>query len=1131
MKKRFLSILLIASCIFSVIPLLPAAAEKTVDKNSAYAVLGDTVSSHNFKAVKPGLNEKADVVERGGEKCWFLSDRLGGDNFAYINFDLDDEFAYSINSGDVYEIEIDYYDEQKGYFYIDYDSQFKQMKQSEVTYLQNEGVWKTAKYTFDDAYFGGRVEGGFDFRIVIKPWRSKIEFSPGPVAVKEVRVKKIPAVNKIWATASTDESGNSFSWFDDEKIVHNTLKNLTDTEITAEVTFSAIGSRGYKAFEHKETMTFAPFEEKQKDIKIESGRCDLYDWIVAVKAENPWVDSKMQRIKFAILKTDPDGIRNEHAYIGNHLQNYYKDYPNAIEEGIDLISKSNVMGIRGSGFWLNMEPKRGQYVWDGIPETDIAKAARAKGMEVMWQLNAGHFHFTGAWNNLIRSDEEYEIYGDFLEWFVDQVKDYTTDYEIANELDLPQFNPRGLSTAELTKMISFASKIIKKKDPDARVHAWGYTWIKGEKNWDMFTESIELGMLDDLDFISYHPYDNVEVVERNGISDAAKKYLDYIHERNPNVGLSITEVGYSVTDTDVTYDERNLGSNMTRLGLHFLSREVADVIAFYNFERSGMTPGTSREDGFGMVDLCRTRATDDSGRAMTPYESYVAFTAMNYLMAQTTPDKIYDLDENIKLSSFKSKKFGGKVLAMNTVTKPAVVSLKLGCDSIRQFDDFGNEKVIYGNDGVYTFCLDDRHSYVVGDFDSVEAVENPEITIDTAAVGVVAKDYFGINASAPTEKLYKYDIEIPVNCEVAELLDVENGKGGAKVYLKERLNDYTFVDVTLTDKETGNICLWGQVKVTTRVPVSSTLAIEPASDYNVNKWKTVFEVTNNSYTNTVRGHIKINAPAVFATLPNIDIGIIPPGKTAQIEVELPPIYRKSVYNVEYDVVTRDVGSESFISINDLTVATRAKTPIVIDGRIADGEWDKNSFMYADMAEQIGNITDWKGSKDISFKAAVSYDDEFMYLYADVTDDKFFQDQQGKTTWQGDGIQIGVFYGEEGHVAYGDRSTTFHELAIAKTPNGPEVYRHLSQDNVYPAGPFEGAEAVVLREGNHTYYEVKIPWDKLLLEGQKPQKGDRLGFAMLANDNDGSGRRGWMHYAGGIAPMKNTKLFTYLMMTN
>ncbi len=1130
MKRRLLSVALVFCCVIGTMTPVPAFGAVSASPNEAYAILSDTISSFNFKDIAPGTDKVPDKGVRGGEECWIMSNRLGGDRLAYINFNLEDEFAYKVNTGDVFEIEVDYFDQEKGYFYLDYDSQFKPMQYTDITYLQNEGVWKTVKYTIDDAYFGGRVDGGYDFRLVIKPWQSTVAMSPGPVAVKAVRVKKIPGVNKIWTTASTDVSGNSFRWFDEEKVVHNTLKNLTDQTVEAEVTFSAVSSGGYKEFTFTETMTFTPFEEKTKDVNLDIDRCDLYDWEVTVQAETPKINSKMQRLQFAILKTDPDGIRNEHAYLSNHLERYYKDYPGAIEEGVDLISKSNVYGIRGSGFWLGMEPQPGIYQWDGVEEVLVADEARKKGMEVMWQVNAGHFFHTGNWSDLVRTEAEFEAYGKFLEFFVDKVKDYTTDYEIANELDLPQFNTRGLSTEELTKLIHFAADIIKRKDPGARVHAWGFTWIKGEKDWEMFTEAVERGTLDDLAFVSYHPYDNLEVVEKNGISDSAKKYLDYIRERNPEVGLSITEVGNSVTDTETVYDERNLGSNMTRMGIHFLSREVADVLVYYNFDRKGITTASAREDGFGMVQVPLTRASDDSGKAMTPFESYVAFTAMNYLMAQSTPAGVYDLDDNIKISAVNSKKFGGKVLALNTVTKPSVVSLQLGCKSIRQFDDFGNEKVVYSDSGIYTFCLDDRLTYVAGDVQSVEAVENPAVSVDTAETYIVEDDFVTIGAKGDATKIYDFDMKIPVNCELVSGDHVENGTGEVKVHLLEKRRDYMFMDATLTDRETGRLAMWGQIRMNVPTPITSSLDLGLVSDDDVNQWKGVFDVTNNSQSKAVRGYIKINAPEIFTSLKKVDIGIIPPGKTAQISVNLPLLYRKQQYSIDYDVVTEEFDGENFRMTKDLTVATGAKGKIVIDGKIGKDEWNQYSFMYADTQEQIGNITDWKGVKDLSFKAAVAYDEEYMYLCADVTDDKFFQDQTGKTKWQGDSIQLGVFYGEEGHTALGDRSTTFHELCVALTPNGPEIYRHLSQDNVYPAGDFEGGEAAVVREGTHTYYEMKVPWKNLLLEGQQPKQGDSLGFAMLANDNDGSGRRGWIHYAGGIAPSKTTRLFTYLYLT-
>ena len=64
-----------------------------------------------------------------------------------------------------------------------------------------------------------------------------------------------------------------------------------------------------------------------------------------------------------------------------------------------------------------------------------------------------------------------------------------------------------------------------------------------------------------------------------------------------------------------------------------------------------------------------------------------------------------------------------------------------------------------------------------------------------------------------------------------------------------------------------------------------------------------------------------------------------------------------------------------------------------------------------------------------------------------------------------------------------------------------------------------------REGNNTYYELKIPWSEVAGEDFKPDSGTKIGYSLLVNDNDGNGRKGWIEYASGIGSYKDTNLFT------
>ncbi|MNF19435.1 hypothetical protein D3C80_2242310 [compost metagenome] len=61
--------------------------------------------------------------------------------------------------------------------------------------------------------------------------------------------------------------------------------------------------------------------------------------------------------------------------------------------------------------------------------------------------------------------------------------------------------------------------------------------------------------------------------------------------------------------------------------------------------------------------------------------------------------------------------------------------------------------------------------------------------------------------------------------------------------------------------------------------------------------------------------------------------------------------------------------------------------------------------------------------------------------------------------------------------------------------------------------------------------MAIPWSALLPAGTTAAPGSDFGFSLLINDDDGSGRRGWMEYMGGIGSSKDPDAFGDLLLVN
>ena len=212
---------------------------------------------------------------------------------------------------------------------------------------------------------------------------------------------------------------------------------------------------------------------------------------------------------------------------------------------------------------------------------------------------------------------------------------------------------------------------------------------------------------------------------------------------------------------------------------------------------------------------------------------------------------------------------------------------------------------------------------------------------------------------------------------------------------------------------------------------------------------------------------------------------------------------------------------------DFTAARFAKTKPKIDAVLENGEWDTATYLYSDSLEQVylsaGYV--WNGVNDLSAKTIISYDEDNLYLYLDVTDDIHSANDKDSTIWKNDSVQFGITFAQREHDVF--VGGTFTEISFSDTPDGAIVWRHASEGNAFPTGKVESAEVAFRREGTHSYYEVSVPWKEITANSIDFDTLSKIGFSMLVNDNDGQGRKGWIEYGSGIGKSKDTSLFTFL----
>ncbi len=1107
---------------------IPTLAEAAVPTNIAEAEFSVSPKLTNIQSAVMGDSETAVTATYDGRACWVM-DVLKGNASRYINLSFKEDFVSDVTAE--YNFEIDYFDYGTGYFAYYYDSLESDNRFGQMFYLENQRKWRTVEFTINNADFHKGIDGKYDFRLTIKaPFSHTQTTSSSSVAISRIKVTRVTGKNPVYVTADIDESGNSFPWFSEEKVIHNHFTNRTDEALELNVKYLALSDEDQRIlFDKTEQLTIGVGETVDKDLDIsEYDQCNLYDYKVYIT--NDKVSSEFEPLEFCIIKTDPNGIKNRNVYIGTHTwqrENY--------KEAVSVMSKTNIGGMRVDVPWWHVESTAngaGNYKIWGTTVGNLIEELLANNIHVLPLLSSQSFVYARNHSIFPSTEAQLNAYRKYMKFIGEEFAKKGVEYfEIWNEPDVHNGvilddGVTEMGGASYMPVYNIAQEEIKRANPNAKVMGAATCWASTS---DVFLQqAIDAGWAKTIDVFSGHPYYRT-ADEKSVAAQSVIKWKEKIAEAGGPQDIEVwdSECGLTTADSSVATD-KNQANWMTRKCIYMRSMDAGDVIGLFTFEQRGIV-AYDREDMYGNA---RPYNADQlfNCKPYTPKISLLEIAAQCYVMADSEPTGIFDKDENVRIYKYKSNKFGKDIISLYSVDTEDVVTLKLDAKQLDYYDEFGNMETVYSDDGVYTFTVDERPMYLVGDFCDPEVVED-RFNYSQYVINSSKNDFAEIGVTVPSDE-YTVEADGGNGLEIVSTSDVVSKRAVIRVGVTLDKDKQSYVTVRV--KKDGKVVQKSQIKIVSNEVVVSKLSATLADKSNLNRWHGEMTVENASQTRAAKGYVKFTYPESFAELKKIDIGIIPKGTTGKIKFSLPEIVEKGEYNVNYDIVLENGETVSSSTKLDFTMATYAENKPTIDGIIEKGEWAEKSAMYINKESQYKSLIKtepWRGVNDLNGRFVVEWDEDNFYMMADIVDDVHMNDWDGRSTYLGDSLQVGVYYGNQGYIVAGQGATTFHQLTIAQTNSGAaEAYRHLSQDDFWNGeGYWENYECAITRKGNHTYYEFKIPWSSLLKTGQNPVEGNSLGFSAMVNDNDGTGRRGWLEYASGIGETKDTSLFTAIKL--
>ena len=240
---------------------------------------------------------------------------------------------------------------------------------------------------------------------------------------------------------------------------------------------------------------------------------------------------------------------------------------------------------------------------------------------------------------------------------------------------------------------------------------------------------------------------------------------------------------------------------------------------------------------------------------------------------------------------------------------------------------------------------------------------------------------------------------------------------------------------------------------------------------------------------------------------------VPAGEESVVSVPLADVDAQTVYTVGATVVDPDGRVTSLERLMGGFVAVpRAAGKITPDGRLDEKDWARSRVCSLREARQMQFLRPdepWTGPEDLSGRLRFLWDDRYLYLGMEVTDDVLARTQEDGMLWAQDGLQFLV----DPCRGTGEKVGKY-DYSAGLGKKGPQAWCHLA-----PAGLPTGEAKDILVTARPTgekggiTYELAIPWPRLA--PFRPAPGANLGLCVVLNEDDGQGRFCFLGWFGDV----------------
>ena len=1085
--KRILAMILAFGLFAALTPNFSVYAEEYV-----YASLepGVEYKLHNIKSFYFGASDGTSLVEREGRtgvQFHYLEPKTA---FLYINVDDDVIYTPEGTSAKVY---VDYFDEGNASFTLRYCSVDQQWNDdTEVVFCEDTKTWKTHEFVIKDATFNNRCNNA---DIVVAQWSNQLSRSSEDIIIGRVRIEKFD--NPVMVSVESDEYGNIFAP-DENMLLKLNIKNKTNKEIPAKLE--------YGIYDHYDEL----LENKSEDVKIakDGGTIEVKPEIdkfgtYTIKGTLSYTEDGREykediNAMFSLADKFKDGeAKNERLGVCSHWHMFVaKDF---MEQHHTTLAEMGASWDRSEIQWSLIEKEKGQFSFPVHASTPMS--LKEHDLNTLMILDYGNVLYSnGAGENSMPNTPEYiEAFKKYCVATAEKYKGTVEYFELWNEVNNTVFNEQGLGIDVYANLVKEVVPAIKAVDPNIKII--GPVTINVAADW--YRELFSYGTYDYFDCLSTHPYQWNRDLEKDALRKEVNELRTVMSEYGEPKPIWISEIGWS-TGKKATWgvDPKERPRMALQAYAIMIGEKLADKVFWYNFHNKGNNKYESTYN-LGLIEHQTASVTP-----FAAHDEYIMFTAMNRLIGQADPAEYIRREDDTMLYHFK-RYDGDDVILTWSEAESKAVGMNLGCQTLEKYDMYGNKlATLKSPSGIFTLSAERMPVYYKGVFNSFEET-TADVTAECENDSVGIGEEFDFKVS----DAHGRKISMEVNTE----LEVVKNDGGT-LTLKVPADKTGSYEYEVTAYADGEICYTGKNTVTVNA-LETSLEMIPVTDSFFKAKLTLKNMTN--YT-PISGTAELSIEESDEK-PNRPIRFveIKPGQSRTFEIGMPEITKARAKTVKTELVTNAGFKYETKQQFDFLVAKHANKKPVIDGNISPGEWS-GLWFAADQKSNVKQIVKWNGATDSSFFGNLMWDEENLYMAISATDNIFCQPYTESSVWQGDGLQFAF----SDNALVKENTSQCTAFAAARTSAGNQLFRSTS-DYKGERGLLENAEFSTSLSQGKIIYEMAIPWSEIFYDGFVPELGNSVDFTILMNDNDGTGRRGWLEYGSGLGTGRNYKLFSKL----